>query len=145
MKEMKFTIEINAPKEKVWNTLWQDGTLREWAGIVDPGTYMIGELKEGSTVQFNSAEGYGVTSYVAKLELNEYVLFKHKADTKDGGEKNREDQWTGGNESYTLIEKNGTTTLTLMFDVPEELEQFMNERYPKALSRLKELSERRDS
>ncbi len=145
MKEMKFTIEINAPKEKVWNTLWQDGTLREWAGIVDPGTYMIGELKEGSTVQFNSAEGYGVTSYVAKLELNEYVLFKHKADTKDGGEKNREDQWTGGNESYTLIEKNGTTTLTLMFDVPEELEQFMNESYPKALSRLKELSERRDS
>jgi len=142
---MKFTIEINAPKEKVWNTLWQDGTLREWAGIVDPGTYMIGELKEGSTVQFNSAEGYGVTSYVAKLELNEYVLFKHKADTKDGGEKNREDQWTGGNESYTLIEKNGTTTLTLMFDVPEELEQFMNESYPKALSRLKELSERRDS
>lgn len=141
MKEMQFTIDIHAPKEIVWNTLWQDKTLREWSGIVDPGTYMVGELEEGKTVQFNSAEGYGVTSLVAELKPYEFVLFKHQADTQDVGERSRDDQWTGGSESYTLVENNGITTLTLVFDVPTELEEIMSQSYPKALNKVKELAE----
>lgn len=138
---MQFKIEINAPKEKVWQTLWQDETLRDWAGIVDPGTYMVGELKEGSKVQFNSAEGYGVTSLVAELIPNKYILFKHKADTQNDGGKDRQDQWTGGQESYKLTDNNNGTTLEMKFDVPAELEQIMSVSYPKALNRLKELAE----
>lgn len=141
MKQLHFEIVIQAPKETIWKVLWEDKTLRQWAGIVDPGTYMLGELEEGKTVQFNSKEGYGVTSYVDKLIPNEYVLLKHKADTKDYGESDREDQWTGGDESYTLNETNGVTTLILEFDVPEELEEIMNTSYPKALNKVKELSE----
>jgi hypothetical protein len=141
MIEMQFTVEINASKELVWQTLWQDETLREWASIVDPGTYMVGELKEGATVQFNSAQGYGVTSLVAKLKPYEYVLFKHKADTQDSGERNREDQWTDGQESYRLTENNNVTTLEMKFDVPRELEKIMSVKYPKALKVVKELSE----
>jgi uncharacterized protein YndB with AHSA1/START domain len=40
MKEMQFSVEINASKQKVWDTLWQDETFRQWAGIIDPGTYV---------------------------------------------------------------------------------------------------------
>ena len=94
MKELQFNIEIDASSEKVWNTLWQDQTLREWAGLVDPGTYMLGDLKEGATVQFISAEGYGVTSLVSKLIPYEYVSFLHQADTKDSGSEARDDQWS---------------------------------------------------
>jgi uncharacterized protein YndB with AHSA1/START domain len=47
MKEMQFSIEINATKERVWDTLWQDETFRQWASIIDPETYMAGVLKEG--------------------------------------------------------------------------------------------------
>ncbi|MBM3210464.1 SRPBCC domain-containing protein [Candidatus Saccharibacteria bacterium] len=141
MKEMQFKIKINATREKVWGTLWRDKTLREWAGLVDPGTYMAGELNEGNTVQFISGEGYGVTSLVAKLVPNEYILFKHQADTQDKGLYSREDQWTGGKESYSLTHKDGITTLVMTFDVPTELEQVMSSSYPKALQRVKELSE----
>lgn len=141
MKEMQFKIVINAPKEKVWQTLWQDETLRSWAGIVDPGTYMVGELKEGSTVQFNSAEGYGVTSLVTELVPGEFVLFRHQADTQDNGKSDRDDQWAGSQESYRLTENNGATTLDMKFDVPPELEQIMSTSYPKALERVKELAE----
>lgn len=139
---MHFEIAIQAPKETVWKILWEDGTLRQWAGIVDPGTYMLGELVEGKTVQFNSEEGYGVTSLVEKLITNEYVLLKHKADTKENGNHDREDQWTGGTESYTLNETDGATTLILELDVPEELEEIMSTSYPKALNKVKELSEK---
>ncbi len=141
MKEMQFKIEISAPKERVWQILWEDESLRDWSGIVDPGTYMLGELKEGETVQFNSAEGYGVTSLVAELIPNEFILFKHQADTQDSGKAHRDDQWMGGQESYKLTEKNGVTTLEMSLDVPPELEKIMSASYPKALARIKELSE----
>lgn len=141
MEKMKFSIDIEAPRKRVWEVLWDDKTLRDWAGIVDPGTYMLGELKEGNEVQFISAEGYGVTSLVAKLIPNVYVLFKHRADTKDRGSNKRDDQWTGGSESYTLTEDGSITTLVMVFDVPPELEQVMSVSYPKALSKVKELAE----
>lgn len=145
MIELQFSVDIHATREKVWDTLWQDKTLREWAGLVDPGTYMVGELNEGETVQFLSAEGYGVTSLVAKMIPNEYVLFRHQADTQDSGSQAREDQWTGGSESYTLTNQNGVTTLAMVCDVPAELEEIMNDSYPKALQRVKELSEEHEA
>jgi len=55
MKELLFSIIIKAPKEKVWNTLWDDNTLRNWAGIIDEGTYMVGEIREGNKVRFISS------------------------------------------------------------------------------------------
>ncbi len=141
MKEMQFSVEINAHKEKVWNTLWQDKTLRQWAGIIDPGTHMLGELKEGNEIQFISGNGYGVTSLVEKLTPGEFVLLSHSADTKGNGKQEREKQWTGGKESYSLADKDGITTLIFASDVPPELEEYFKENYPKALDKVKFLAE----
>lgn len=55
MKELQFSIEINAPKERVWATLWEDKTFRDWADIIDEGTYMQGEMTEGNEIQFISS------------------------------------------------------------------------------------------
>lgn len=142
MKEMKFSIEISASKEKVWDTLWQDETFRQWAGVIDPGTYMIGDLKEGNEVQFISSEnGYGVTSLVEKLREGEFLLLRHSADTQDSGKQERAQEWTGGEERYSLVEQGNTTTVTVAFGVPLELEEYFKVNYPKALERVKELSE----
>ena len=142
MKDMQFSIEINASKEHVWGTLWQDETFRQWAGIIDPGTYMKGELQEGGEVEFISAEnGYGVTSLVAKLVPGEFLLLKHSADTQENGSEEREKEWTGGEESYSLTEKDGVTTLAATIGVPEKMEEYFKVNYPKALEKVKELAE----
>ncbi len=138
---MQFSIEISATKEMVWNTLWQDKTFREWAGIIDPGTYMVGDLKEGNEIQFISGNGYGVTSLVEKLVDGEFTLLRHSADTQDEGKREREREWTGGQESYSLTEKDGTTTVSVTFDVPPEMEEYFAVNYPKALDRVKILAE----
>ncbi|MFP4400355.1 MAG: SRPBCC domain-containing protein [Candidatus Woesearchaeota archaeon] len=143
MKKLNFSIEIQAPKEKVWNILWEDTTFRDWANIIDEGTYMVGELKEGNEVQFiSSVSGYGVTSLVTKLVSNEFVLFRQMADTKENGEQEREKEWTGGEESYSLKENNEVTTLVVEIDVPPEQEEAFTERMPKALERIKSLAEK---
>jgi hypothetical protein len=144
MKKIQFSIEIHSTKERVWDTLWQDETFRQWASIIDPETYMVGDLKEGNEIQFiSSASGYGVTSLVEKLIANEFLLLRHRADTKEGGKREREKQWTGGEESYSLAEKDGITTLTVAFDIPPELEEEFNVSYPKALEQVKVLAERK--
>lgn len=141
---MQFRVEINTSKKRVWDTLWQDKTFRQWAGIIDPETYMSGEFKEGNEVQFiSAANGYGVTSLVEKLTPGEFLLLRHSADTQESGKQKREKEWTGGEESYSLSEKDGTTTLTATFDVPLELEEYFKANYPKALERVKVLAERK--
>lgn len=141
MPQLQFTTKIKATKQKVWETLWNDKTFRDWVGIIDEGTYMEGEIKEGQTVRFiSSVSGYGVTSLVEKLVPYEFVLFKHMADTKDNGKNTREKEWTGGTESYSLIEQDGFTTLTIKTEVPKELEKIFLESMPKALERIRELA-----
>lgn len=142
MKEISFSITISATPERVWKILWQDNTFRDWAGLIDPGTYMVGEMKEGNIIQFISSEnGYGVTSKVDKLVANEFLLLSHKSDTKNNGTQEREEQWSGGKESYLLTQDEGKVILTVKFDVPEELEEMFTQLYPAALERIRTLSE----
>ncbi len=103
---------------------------------------MQGELGEGQEVQFISEpSGFGVTSLVTRLIPNEFVSFKQMQDTKDSGEAVRQEEWTGGEESYSLSEHDGITTLTERTDIPPQLEEIMKERIPKALARIKEIAE----
>ena len=142
MKKLHYTIDIKASREIVWKTLWDEATFHDWASLIDEGTYMQGIMKEGSEVQFiSSTNGYGVTSFIEKLIVNEYVLFKHQADTIEHGQDIREIEWTGGTESYHLIDKDDKTELIIWLDVPLHQEETFNERVPRALYRVKELSE----
>ena len=144
MQKQQFSIEIKTPRGRVWNTLWEDKTFRDWANIIDEGTYIVGEIKEGNEVQFiSSVSGYGVTSVVEKLTQNEFASFRQMADTKDSGEREREKEWTGGEESYSLAENDGVTTLTVDIDVPPGQEETFKVRFPKALEMVKILAEKK--
>ena len=57
MKTLNFSININAPKEKKWKTLWDDTTYRQWTRIFSEGSYAVSDWNEGSRVLFLSAEG----------------------------------------------------------------------------------------
>ena len=143
MKEIQFSTVINASKERVWATLWEDTTFRDWANIIDEGMYMKGVMKEGNEIQFiSSVNGYGVTSLIEKLSPNEFVLFRHRADTKESGQQERENEWTGGTESYSLTENNGVTALIVKTGVPQEQEETFNIVLPRALERIKTLAEK---
>lgn len=52
MKKLEFSIEIQASKEKVWETLWNDETYRKWTATFIRGSYIEGELREGKEVRF---------------------------------------------------------------------------------------------
>lgn len=142
MKELEYQIIINRPKEVVWDTLWDDQSFRDWANNIDEGTYLLGDLIEGNEIQFiSSVNGYGVTSLVSKLIPYEYILFKHASDTQNTGTETRDKQWTGGSESYSLIEKDNQTLLIIRSEIPDELVEYFNNAMPIVLNRIKYLCE----
>lgn len=123
--------------------MWADKTFRDWASKIDPGSYMVGELKEGNEVQFISSEsGYGVTSKVTKLIPNEFVALRQMLDTKEHGKRERGKEWAGGEETYSIAERGGVTTLTTIVDVPDGQKETFKVRVPQALERLRTLAEK---
>ena len=41
MKKLEYTISINAPKEKVWHSLWDDENYESWTKAFCDGSYAI--------------------------------------------------------------------------------------------------------
>lgn len=144
MQRLNFTIEINAPKEKVWQTLWNDETYRQWTSAFCDGSYMVGELKDGNRIHFLSPDGQGMYSDVENLVENEFISFKHIGMMKDKAELPLDEEtkkWSGCYENYGLKESNGVTTLSVGVDSVEEYFDFFNEKFPVALENVKNLSE----
>ena len=98
MKKLNFSIEIKAPKEKVWRILWDDITYRKWTGAFSEGSYAVSDWEEGSKILFLSPNGEGMFSTIAKKIPNEFMSFKHLGMVKNGVEDLNSEQikeWPG--------------------------------------------------
>ena len=145
MKKANFSVKINAPKEKVWETLWNDKTYREWTSAFSEGSYAVSDWKEGSKVLFMGPDGGGMFSKIAKLEPNTYMSFQHLGELKEGQEQpanEKTESWAGMHENYRLTEADGGTELNVDMDATEEFQEYLKSRFPKALEKVKEIAER---
>lgn len=85
---------------------------------------------------------------VARIRENrpyEFVSIEHLGILKDGIEDTTSDEvkkWTPAFENYTFTEKDGGTEVSVDMDIAEEYADMFKEMWPKALLKLKEISER---
>ena len=146
MEKINFSTSINAPKEKVWKALWEDSNYRNWTSVFAEGSYAkTDNWKEGSKVLFLDGKGSGMVSMVAINKPNEFMSFKHLGIVKDGIEdvaSKEVKEWAGAVESYTLNGRNGKTELTVEMDITDEFKDYFTNTWPKALEKVKELSEK---
>ncbi|MEO5570620.1 MAG: SRPBCC domain-containing protein [Bacteroidia bacterium] len=141
MAPLKFSIKINAPKEKVWTTLWNDTTYRQWTAPFTPGSHAVSDWNEGSKIKFMDAKGSGMHSIIDKKIINRQMTFKHMGEIKNGVEELKDLE--NALESYFLSEENGITQLDveLAMDANEEFQIYFEEVFPKALALVKQISE----
>lgn len=141
---MRFSTEINAPKDKVWSVLWNDPTYRKWTSVFTEGSYAQSDWQQGSTIKFLAPDGNGMYSTIEQLVPNGVMSFKHLGVIKGGVEQpvNEETKkWSGAVERYPLEERGAKTLLTVEMDMSEEHRDFFNTTFPKALEKVKELAE----
>jgi hypothetical protein len=145
MEKIRFKATIHAPREKVWKILWDDASYREWTSAFGEGSYAVTDnWKQGSEVKFLGSSEEGMISRVAANRANEYMSFEHLGEIKAGVEDRSSDrvkQWTGAKENYTLKEHAGVTELQIEMDTPEEYKDMFLKMWPKALEKVKALSE----
>ncbi len=145
MERLKFDITIDAPREKVWQVLWNDDTYRQWTEAFTPGSHMVTDLQEGSKVLFLGPDKSGMVSRIAKKVDNEYMAFEHLGEVTGGVEDTTSDKvkmWAGSIEDYKLTDNNGKTDLHIEVDGGEgEMLEMFKSMWPKALAKLKEISE----
>jgi len=145
METKEFKITIDAPKEKVWNTLWNDATYPEWTSVFASGSRAESDWKKGSKILFLDGKGSGMVSVIAEKIPNEFMSFKHLGEVKDGVEDTTSDkvsQWSGAFENYTLKTKEGKTELIVDLDISDDFADYFLQTFPKALDKVKEIAEK---
>jgi carbon monoxide dehydrogenase subunit G len=146
MEKLHFKTSINAPREKVWEILWDDKTYREWTSAFQEGSYAETDWKKGSKALFLDGKGSGMVSRIEENIPNEYMSIEHLGEIKDGVEDTqgeRVQQWAGAHENYTLKNVDGKTELNIDMDITPEFAEMFSEMWPKALAKVKEIAERK--
>jgi len=154
MKKIQFKVSINAPVIKVYDFMLgikSKSTYEQWTSLFNSTSTYEGSWDKGSKILFvgidEKGEKGGMVSKIAENILNQFVSIQHyglfKAD-KEITEGPEVEKWANGFENYTFEENNASdnTTVTVDLDITEDFLDYMNQTYPKALDKLKEICEK---
>lgn len=151
MQKLQFKVSIQAPAAKTYDLMLgisSKSTYEQWTSLFNPTSTYEGSWNKGSKILFvgvdEKGEKGGIVSKIADNIPNQFVSIQHYGLVK-GDEEITEgpevEKWANGFENYHFEENNGITTVTVELDTTEDFIGYMNEKYPKALNRLKELCE----
>jgi hypothetical protein len=151
MKKIQFNTTIKAQLSNVYATmlgLEDKSTYEQWTALFNPTSTYEGSWEKGQKMLFvgvdENGEKGGMVSRIADHVPNQFVSIQHYGLVKGSEEITtgpEVEKWANGLENYTFEESNGVTTVTIDLDTADEFEDYMNEAYPKALQKLKELCE----
>ncbi|HRH01862.1 MAG TPA: SRPBCC domain-containing protein [Bacteroidia bacterium] len=151
MKKLQFKVSINSPVSKVYDRMLgitSKSTYEQWTAVFNPTSTYEGNWEKGSKILFigvdEKGEKGGLVSRIVDNSLNRFVSIQHYGLVKAEQEITEGpdvEKWANGFENYSFDEINGITMLRVDLDTTEDFVNFMNDAYPKALEKLKEICE----
>ncbi|RFS15191.1 SRPBCC domain-containing protein [Emticicia sp. C21] len=144
MKTIKKSIEIDAPKEKIWDVLTQDSYTRDWLAIFSPGSFAQTDWQLGSKVTFADHTGSGIFGRIITHEPCELLSIEYDGvlnDNEEDFESKEAQLFKGAHETYRLSSKESKTLLDIESDMSESGFESMSEAWDKALLKIKSLAE----
>lgn len=152
MEKLQFKVNIKAQASKIYDFMLginNKSTYEQWTALFNPTSTYEGTWSKGNKILFvgvdEKGEKGGMVSRIVENSPNQFVSIQHygllKGD-KEITEGPDVEKWANGFENYSFAENNGTTTVTVDLDANEDFVGYMNESYPKALDKLKEICEK---
>lgn len=145
MQLLEFKILIDAAAEKVWKIMLDEKTYKDWVDAAWPGSGYSGKWGKNEKIRFGSADGSGTLAVINEFIPYRTIEAEHIAILLPGGKEDRDTDiakgWIGTKETYFFNEKNGQTELVVHLEINPEWAEMFNEGWPKALKRLKEITE----
>lgn len=148
MKKLQFKEAILAPVNKVFNLMLGTDTYRLWTSVFNPTSDFEGNWEQGGKMMFTgvSKEGKkeGMIGIIEAYIPNEFVSIRYTG-LLDGDKEITEgpeiEAWKDSHENYTFLFDGNATNVIVDLDVSESYLGYFQETYPKALLKLKEISE----
>ncbi|QHS55764.1 SRPBCC domain-containing protein [Mucilaginibacter sp. 14171R-50] len=146
MKE-QYSISINAPRKKVWETLWGETTYTQWTAPFCEGSKAVTDWQEGSKVLFTDREDRGMIAVIARCIPYEYMSFKMLGELVNGIEDFTSEnarKIAGAFENYTLTPEGDKTLLVINLtgmNMDKGIMDYLAAAWPKALEALKLIAE----
>ncbi|RYY56326.1 MAG: SRPBCC domain-containing protein [Chitinophagaceae bacterium] len=146
MSKLEFTRQIAATPARVWEVLWNEETYPKWTSPFAPMSTAISDWNEGSEIRFVDGKGEGMICTIRRKIDNKYMSFEMQGMVKDGKavlEGSEVEQWKGGQENYTLTEKDSGTELYIELTstgMDEGMVDYFRKVWPVALDKLAELA-----
>lgn len=152
MEKLTFKVVIHAPAHQVYDLMLgisNKSTYQQWTALFNPTSTYEGQWKKGGKMLFigtdDKGEKGGIVSEIMDNIPNQFVSIRHYG-LVNGNEEITEgpevEKWANGFENYTFTENKGITELKVDLDTTQEFMEYMNENYPKALNKLKEMCEK---
>jgi uncharacterized protein YndB with AHSA1/START domain len=149
MKKLHFETVINASRDKVWYNIVNEKPYMEWTAMFMPGSSFEGSWDKGAKIRFiaRNEEGKieGMTSEIAENKPYDFISIRHLGVIQNGVEDKESEEvkkWTPSYENYTFIETGDKTRFVVDMDVEDSYAEMFSDMWPKALKKLKEISER---
>lgn len=145
MKRKQYETQINAPRERVWETLWGEQSYKEWTSAFTEGSKVETNWEEGGKILFLNAENEGMIARIEEKKPPDKMAFKHLGMVDKHGNEDLESEkvkaWSGAEEIYILKENGEKTELIVKMDLDEGHEDYFDQVWPKAFEKLKNLAE----
>nr|WP_224996143.1 SRPBCC domain-containing protein [Cesiribacter sp. SM1] len=148
MEQLHFEILIDAPAEKVYNTMLDQEHYTAWTAVFNPDSHYEGSWEKGSKILFIGAgengEQGGMVSRIKENIPHKYVSIEHLGLYQNGREittGKEVENWAGSLENYSFENRNGSTLLSVDMDANQEFREMFSALWPKALEKLKALCE----
>lgn len=141
---IKKSIDIHAPKEKIWNVLMDDHYSRQWYAEFSAGTYAETDWNEGSKVVFQDDSKSGIIGIIESNKPGEELIIEYTGMLRNGIEdfESPDAQLVKGfRECYWLTENGDNIRLDIESDMGSEYFEMMSEAWDKALLKIKDFSE----
>lgn len=144
MEKLKFSTTINASPEKVWDTIVGKYTYPQWTKPFSEASSVETDWRRGSKALFLDGEGNGMVSEIVESIPGKFLSIHHLGEVRNGVEDPtlyQGEEWGDALENYTLNEVDGKTVWLVEMDMKEEYRQYMEDAWPLALAKVKELAE----
>ncbi len=145
MEKLEFSIAINASPQKVWDIITGKDTYSQWTAPFSEGSCVETDWKKGSKALFLDGKGSGMVSEIVESIPGQFLSIHHLGEVKDGVEDPttyQGEEWGNALENYSLKEVDGKTLWLVEMDMNEQYVQYMNDTWPIALNKVKELAEK---
>ncbi len=144
-QRLHFTVSIDAPRQRVWDTMFDPQSYGEWTAPFCEGSRYEGSWELGAKIRFLSPSGEGMTAEIAERLPGEFLSIRHLGEIRNGVDDTQSlhvRAWAPAYENFRFSDREGGgTELQVELDTTPAYAHYMSDTYPRALHKLKALCE----